>query len=333
MVRLRVADVEAWPSWARWRRPGPPSWPTPASRAHRQAWRWPVRVGVGAAAADPRCRRRRPGRGRGGGGRRGRVVRDPGARRGGRRRPRRACGRRASWSWARHIADVDPSVVDRFDAAAVVVSPGADGSWLATAVRHLACGRPLDVAVGLAVPGGGDRRRRRVPGADVGPGVRPRSWWSSSGGSTPPGRPTPWPTWNGCWSPFDADGRAGAELAAVVHVGGRRPGWVELTTVEHLRRMRNGGGHRRQAPRRRPPPPPGDGADEAVGIGADEVAANGHAGADARGRRPPPATTSTAAVTRRRRRPRPTTGGSRPRSSTRRPRRCSTTGSSPARTR
>ncbi len=51
------------------------------------------------------------------------------------------------------IADVDPSVVDRLDAAAVVVAPGADGSWLATAIRHLACGRPLDVAVGLALPG------------------------------------------------------------------------------------------------------------------------------------------------------------------------------------
>jgi hypothetical protein len=204
--------------------------------ARRIAWRWPIRLGV----ADPAAAGALRGdgihvRALAEGGTYEVAVLD---------RPDPSVQASCVVLAGTAAADLDEAVLHDFrdlGAAAVVAvaASASDLSWLTTVVRHLACGRPLDVAVGLAQPaavvladegfleltGGREYAREltyQLRGAD--PAVTGDALVVLERLAE---------------APFDADGRAGAELAAVV---GSLP--EDLTTVErHLEAaMANGGG-------------------------------------------------------------------------------------------
>ncbi|MEA2901084.1 MAG: hypothetical protein QOH36_971 [Actinomycetota bacterium] len=271
VVRLRVSDVETLAELGPVAPPGPAVVAHARLNAHRHAWRWPARVGrlaevqVAADGADASFEilvldGAAP------------IIDVPGG-------VRAAC----VVVLGADFADVDPSVVDRLDAAALVVAPGTDGSWLEAAVRHLACGRPLDVAVALAVPGAVivaddgflELTAAREYGHELLGQLR--------GADTPAAADAVAHLERLLESSFDADGRAGAELAAVV-TSAAAAGLGDLTTVErHLQgAMANGGGGGGGRPK--PPPPTGSipestepssggggAGDDAVGVGADEI--------------------------------------------------------------
>ncbi len=136
------------------------------------------------------------------------------------------------------------------------LSPGSDVAWLATAVRHLACGRPLDVAVGLAHPdatiladeGFLEMTSARAYGRMLADQLRSSESTVVGDAVAALDRLVD--------APFAADGRSGAALADVVS-SVTDAGLGGLTTVErHLQRASANGGHRRETP----PPPSAGGA-------------------------------------------------------------------------
>ncbi len=115
--------------------------------------------------------------------------------------------------------DLNATLLDRLrDAgvAAVIASPTPDVSWLPTAIRHLACGRPLDVAVALADPDAvllaSDAFLELTSAREYA-----RQLVLSLRGAKPPVLPETLAALERLAdTPFDADGRAGAALAALV---------------------------------------------------------------------------------------------------------------------
>jgi hypothetical protein len=287
VVRLRVPDRETLTALGRASPPGPPVVAHVTLHAPRLAWRWPVRVGVAADAVDSIDCGLAEVRGWGVGGEESTfelVVVEGDA-------TDVPAGVRAGCLVVLGVAvgEFDGGLVGRLDAAAAVVSPGSDRAWLAAAIRHLACGRPLDVAVGLAHPGAAiladdgflEMTSARAYGRMLADQLR-------SSESTVVGDAVAALDLLVA-APFDADGRSAAALAEVVS-SVSAAGLGELTTVErHLQRASaNGGGHRRAAPPEPPAGPPpappepmagmgaGDeimevGGDEAVAVGADEA--------------------------------------------------------------
>ncbi len=244
VVRLRVWDPETLAVLGRVAPPGPAVVAHAGLHARRMAWRWPVRVGVSSMAAGVDFDLAEVGLVEVG------MVEDgvdatfeilvlDG---GGAQVPD---GARAACVVVldAEIGDVDPSIVDRLGAAAIVVVPGTDRSWLAAVVRHLACGRPLDVAVGLAHPGAtvlaDDGFLELTSAPEYGRQLSDQLRWSE-----PPVAADLLAALDRLLAaPFDADGRAGAALAAVV-TSVAAAGGTDLTTVErHLgEAMANGGG-------------------------------------------------------------------------------------------
>jgi len=155
---------------------------------------------------------------------------------------------------------LDPSVLQRVrvaGVAAVVVSPVSDVSWFASAVRHLACGRPLDVAIALAEPTAVLLANNAFLGLTSAPeyarelagGLRRAD--PATGGEAVAEALADLERL--AEAPFDADGRAGAELADIVD-SVSSAGLETLTTV--------GVRHLRAKPPPPPPPPSFEGGAE-----------------------------------------------------------------------
>ena len=287
-VRLRVPDTETLAALGRVSPPGPPLVAHAVLHAHRLAWRWPVRVGVpGGGGADDF-------------GAAGlaevRVIAagdeaptfelvvvegDGGA--------DLPAGVRAGCVVVVGTAldDLDRSLVGRVDAAAVVVSAAADRAWLAPAIRQLACGRPLDVAVALAHPDATiladddflEMTSGRAYGRMLADQLRSSESTVVADAVAALDRLVE--------APFAADGSSGAALADVV-ASVAAAGLGDQTTVERHRQaaMANGGG------RRPAPPPPGGpppepmaggagGAGGADGIGNEMMEVGGDEAVDA----------------------------------------------------